>query len=131
MKKHLISIEKTNEVKDILNSCQWSGEYCHPHSLNEKDEEIALNILMNKSFGTYMIKRTIINSNIEDFKDFLSSIDVEYHIEDYNSTEAKYIALFYAHELAMIKLVNYLWKYGDRPGSKLYLPESYIFKIII
>jgi len=134
MKKHLISIQKVNEVKEILNSSSWTGEYCFPDKINERDENIGLNILMDKSFGTYMLKKIILEGNFEAFIDWLGETPNSNQllaISSYNEVEAEYIAIYYADEIAKKKLENYIWKFGDKPGYKLFFPDSYVFKIIL
>lgn len=134
MKKHLISIEKVNEVKDILNSSSWSGEYSFPDRINERDENIGLNLLMDKSFGTYMLKKIILEGDFKAFVDWLGEMPNSNEllaVSSYNEVEAQYIALYYADDIAKKKLENYIWRFGDKPESKLFFPKSYVFKIIL
>lgn len=128
--KNLISIKKLQELKTCIETGNWYGQWAHPDRINEKDEEQALSILNSSKYSIDMLKNIVLEGNFEDFKDWVTSTtqnDLYCLNTLYDEFTVELIAVYYAHNIAYEKIKNKLWRKGDNPDKKIFLPESYIF----
>ncbi|HOY91524.1 MAG TPA: hypothetical protein PK891_07390 [Bacteroidales bacterium] len=128
--KNLITIKKLRELKSCIETGNWSGQWSHPHRINEKDEEQALSILNSSKYSIDMLKNIVLEGNFEDFKDWVTSTtqnDLYCLNTLYDEFTVELIAVYFAHNIAYEKLKTKLWRKGDNPDKKIFLPESYIF----
>jgi hypothetical protein len=128
--KNLISIKKLKELKTCIETGNWYGEWCHPDRINEKDEEKALSILNSSAYSISMLKDIVLEGDFEDFKDWViqtTQNDLFALNTLYNEFTVELIAIYYSHNIAYEKLKTKLWRKGDDPDKKIFLPESYVF----
>lgn len=114
-----------DNVKTALDNAYWYTETCHPEK-HHPDYDKACNYLDQQRFSKKLIKNWM-----NEYADGIDEILLEARDNDKDDQWIiKRVTEWLAHGIAMERIHQFIWREGDRPGTKWHMGETVTFHIV-